>query len=102
MDRQTIIEQADSHKINSVNARNEGRLWDALFEECMYFHFDRQARGTPKNELPIQAMLTFGVILLLMRFPPQLKKEATAKVIEWSIESGDEEKLREILATYKK
>ena len=101
MDRQAIMDQVNRHKGNSVIAQSEGRLWDSLFEECMYFHCERQLKGTQGKDVPIQAMLTLGFPMIRIGFSPSMKKECTSAVIAWSMEDGTEEKLKEILENYK-
>ena len=100
MDRQALRKQANTHKENAVNARNEGRRWDALYEECLYFHLDCQLKGTPEKELPIQAMLTLGSSLMLLRLASEPRKELTAAIVQWSKESGEEDDLKAILERF--
>lgn len=102
MDRQALSDQALRHRSDAVIARGEGRLWDALFCECMYFHFDRLAKGTPEKDVPIRAMLALGFPLIQLGFSPVVKKECTAKIVSWSLQDGTEEALRDILKQFQK
>lgn len=102
MDRQALSDQAVRRKADAAIARSEGRLWDALFCECMYFHFDRMAKGTPEKDVPIRAMLALGFPLIQLGFSPLVKKECTAKIVSWSLQDGTEESLRAILKQYQR
>ena len=68
----------------------------------MAFYYTNRELDLPESEWSIQAMVTFGFALLMLRLPPNTQKEINAEIIKWARESGQENELREMLDRYKK